>query len=216
MKALAPLLQAMIGHMDEDERPPVENIVAHDIPESLAFIDSATLHMKKLLDAILKLSRLGRSPLHLEPIDMNALVGQVLESMAYSIEKGEVEIDVGKLPNVIADRTAMEQIMSNALSNAVLYLDPARRGRITITGENGEKETFFHISDNGRGILKENIQKIWTPFRRGSHTDIEGDGMGLVYMQTLVSRHNGNIHLESVHKEGTTLTFSVARTGESE
>jgi len=116
---------------------------------------------------------------------------------------------LGALPDVVADRTSMEQIMGNILGNAVKYLEPGRPGRIEIFGERGETATTFIVRDNGRGIAQEDMFKVFAPFRRAGKQNVPGEGMGMAYVQALVRRHGGQIHCESELGVGTTFTFSL-------
>jgi signal transduction histidine kinase len=177
---------------------------------------------------------LGRRELKLEPVDMEALVRAILETLAYQIEERQVSVTVGPLPEVAADRTSMEQIIGNLLGNAVKYLAPDRPGEIEITGERGPSagsgrgpsagsgrgpsagsgrghdEITFRIRDNGRGIVEEDMDKVFAPFRRAGKQDVPGEGMGLPYVQTLVRRHGGRIWCESEPGVGTTFTFTLS------
>ena len=103
----------------------------------------------------------------------------------------------------------MEQIIGNILDNAVKYLDADRPGEIEITDERGRDVTTFHIRDNGRGIEKESMDKVFAPFRRAGKQDIPGEGMGLPYVQMLVRRHGGRIWCESELGVGTKFTFVI-------
>jgi signal transduction histidine kinase len=116
---------------------------------------------------------------------------------------------VGSLPEVVADRASMEQILGNLLENAVKYLDSGRPGEIEVTAERDHGETTFRIRDNGRGIAEEDMDKVFAPFRRAGRQDVPGEGMGLPYVQTLVRRHGGRIWCESELGVGTTFTFTL-------
>jgi len=141
---------------------------------------------------------------------VEALVQASLESLAHQIEERQVEVTVGPLPEVVADRTSMEQIMGNLLGNAVKYLEPDRPGEIEITAERGPNETTFHTRDNGRGIAAEDMDKVFAPFRRVGRQDVPGEGMGLPYVQALVRRHGGRIWCESELGVGTTFSFTIS------
>jgi len=121
---------------------------------------------------------------------------------------------VGSLPQVVADRTSMEQITGNILSNAVKYLDSSRPGRIEVTAQANGAETTFCIRDNGRGIAAEDMGKVFAPFRRAGKQDTQGEGMGLAYVQTLLRRHGGLISCESELGKGTTFTFTISTRSE--
>ncbi|MCP4654308.1 MAG: HAMP domain-containing histidine kinase [bacterium] len=195
--------------LDENERQAVTTAIEEDAPEALGFISSSVTRMDGLVNALLKLSRLGRRELVLESIDMNELVKATLRTLAHQIEEGGVHLTVDALPEVTADRTAMEQILGNLLSNAVLYLDPERPGEIEVTAECGHGLTTIHVGDNGRGIARDDMEKVFAPFRRAGKQDVRGEGMGLAYVQALVRRHRGRIECESEPGVGTRFSLTL-------
>jgi signal transduction histidine kinase len=166
--------------------------------------------MNDLINAILKLSRLGRRELNFEAIDMRALIQTNLESLAHQLEQRQVTVEIGALPELVADRTSMEQIMGNILTNAVNYLVSGRPAKIEVWAEVQPKETRFYVRDNGRGITREDMGKVFELFRRAGKQDVPGEGMGLAYVRTLVRRHGGQIWCESEPNVGTTFTFTIS------
>ncbi len=203
-------LPAVLPHLAAPQRADVSRTLDEDIPEALGFIDTAVTRMDHLIRAILHLSRLGRRELFLEPLDMRALVQGTVQTLAHQIAQRQVQVTIDPLPTVIADRTAMEQIMGNLLANAVAYLEPGRPGEVGVTAERRSEVTVFHVRDNGRGIAAEDIPKVFEPFRRVGRQDVPGEGMGLAYVQMLVRRHGGDIRCHSTLGVGTTLTFTIA------
>jgi signal transduction histidine kinase len=210
LEVIGSAMDTALPHLDEKQRLAVATALQEDVPEVLGFIDSSVARMDRFINAVLKLSRLGHRELKLERIDMNALVQANLQTLAHQIEERQVKVTVEPLPEVAADRTSMEQIMGNLLNNAVLYLDPGHPGKIEITARRGCDETTFHVHDNGRGIVEEDMDKVFAPFRRAGKQDVPGEGMGLAYVQTLVRRHGGRIWCESEPGVGTTLTFTIS------
>jgi signal transduction histidine kinase len=142
---------------------------------------------------------------------MWTLVQGTVQTLAHQIAQRHVHVTVEPLPTVLADRTAMEQIMGNLLANAVAYLDPDRPGEIVVTGERRPDVTVLQVRDNGRGIAAADIPKVFEPFRRVGKQDVPGEGMGLAYVQMLVRRHGGDIRCHSTLGIGTTFTFTIAR-----
>jgi PAS domain S-box-containing protein len=203
-------VEALLPQLNAGLRSSVEQALTEDIPEALNFIDTSATRMDHFINALLKLSRLGRAELNLEPIDMQQLVNDTLKTLAHRIEERQVQVIIDTLPDVVADRTSMEQIMTNLLNNAVLYLEPSRPGRITITGERADEYMTFHVNDNGRGIASHDRDKVFAPFRRAGRQDVPGEGMGLAYVQTLVRRHGGQIWHDSELDVGTTFSFTIA------
>jgi len=197
-------------HLGVAQRQAVTRALQEDVPEALGFIDASATRMDQFVRALLTLSRVGHRDLSLTPIDMNALVEETLRTLAHQIEEGQVRVTVAPLPQVVADRTSMEQIMGNLLSNAVQYLDRDRPGEIEISGERGQDETTFRVRDNGRGIAEEDMDKVFAPFRRAGRQDRPGEGMALAYVRALIRRHGGDIWCESALGVGTTFTFTIS------
>jgi PAS domain S-box-containing protein len=209
LEVLRSALHDILPQLDEEHRSAVIGALLADVPEALGFIDASVSRMDHYINALLKLSRLGRRELVLERVDMEALVKTTVETLAYQIEQRRARVTVGPLPAVVADRTLMEQVMGHILNNAILYLEAGRPGEIEITGERNGDETIFRVRDNGRGIAPEDMDKVFAPFRRAGKQDVPGEGMGLAYVQTLVRRHGGRIWCESGLGMGTMFTLTV-------
>jgi signal transduction histidine kinase len=210
LETIQALLAALSPHLTDEQRREITNALQEDIPEALEFINASVNRMDSLINAILKLSRLGRRELYIEPIEVETLVRAILETLAHQIEQRQVQLTIGSLPNVVVDKTALEQILANILSNAINYLEPGRPGKIELWGERDHKETTFHIRDNGRGIASADMPKVFELFRRAGKQDVPGEGMGLAYVRTLVRRHGGQIWCESELGVGTTFHFTIS------
>jgi PAS domain S-box-containing protein len=200
----------LLNGLPGESREEISDIIREEIPEALHFIDSSATRMGSLIDAVLKLSRLGRRELHFERVNARVIIQKILDSLAHQIEQKGVNLQIGALPRVVADKTSLEQIFGNILVNAVNYLDPARPGEIEISGESHPTETIYHIRDNGQGIAEDHLEKIFEPFSRFGNRDVPGEGMGLAYVQKLVRRHGGRIWCQSQPGVGTTISFSLS------
>lgn len=209
IKELTPMLMAYLDRFDEEQRSKYLTVIEKDIPEALQFIGTSVSRMDNLITAILKLSRVGRRRLNPEPIQTAAFVQRILNSLAHQIETRRVQVVVEPLPDMIADRTALEQIFGNLLDNAIKYLDPGRPGRIVVGADHDGRDIVFHICDNGRGMAGEDVPKAFDIFRRVGPQDVPGEGMGLAYVKTLLRLLGGRIWCESQAGAGTTFSFSV-------
>lgn len=198
-----------LPHLGDQEAQTAIRALKEDIPEALDFINSSATRMDEFISALLKLSRLGRKELKPERLEPRGLIDSVLKSLAHQISAGNVKVTVGPLPEVLADRTGLEQIFGNILSNALNYLEPGRPGEIEIKGASSDGETIFFIRDNGRGIAKEDLDKVFAPFRRAGKQNVKGEGMGMAYVQTVVRRHGGHIRCESKLGVGTTFVVTL-------
>ncbi|MCB2148394.1 MAG: hypothetical protein KQI81_18095 [Deltaproteobacteria bacterium] len=208
LEVIRPVLETHISRLD-DPLHADESTALLDITEALDFIGSSADRMDSLINALLHLSRLGRTELKPESLDMRKKVKETLNTLAHQIAEKKIKVDIGPLPVIEADRLAMQQILGNLLNNAILYSVPGREGRIEITSENGLDQVTFHIRDNGRGIAPEDMDKVFMPFRRAGRTDLPGEGMGLAYTQALVNRHGGHIQCRSTVDEGSTFSFTI-------
>ncbi|MFC1836516.1 PAS domain S-box protein, partial [Thermodesulfobacteriota bacterium] len=210
LDSLRPVVLGALPELDGPRREAISFALDEDIPEAMGFIEASASRMEHLIDAILKLSRIGRRDLELEVLHMSNLVRETFNSLAHQINRAGVRMEVTELPDVLADRTSMEQIMGNLISNVINYLAPDRPGEVIVTGERISDETLFRVSDNGIGINKSDVGRVFDMFQRAGGHEIEGEGMGLAHVRTLVWRHGGRIWCESEPGVGSTFIFTVA------
>ncbi|NOQ63921.1 MAG: PAS domain-containing protein [Methyloprofundus sp.] len=205
--------QSLVGQNMDAE---LQDAVDERIPESLYFINSATAKMNHLIQSILTLSRAGRREFQFAAVDLNWVVQQSLDSLAYQIEQFNVSVELGELPTLVTDSLAIEQIVSNLLGNALKYLSTERDGLIKIYAEHSAQQTIIHIEDNGRGIAEADLPHIFELFKRVGKQNVTGDGMGLTYVQTLVRRLGGKITCTSTFSVGSQFSFSIMNREQSD
>lgn len=203
------LSETIVTCLDEPQRKVYNDAIHERIPTALRFINTSVDRMDGFTSAILKLSRLGHNRLSYDNVSVKDIVDHILQSLAAQIADQAIEITVDDLPEIRADRVALDQIMGNIITNATKYLDPNRKGQIHIFSESDDVKTTFHVKDNGRGIAEIDYDKVFAPFRRAGRPTVEGEGMGLAYVQTLIKRHRGKIWFTSTLDVGTTFSFSI-------
>jgi len=192
--------------------PEVVAAVREDMPEAIGFIRASTEKMDRLINAILKLSREGRRNLVAETLDMTAMVSRIADSVRHQVEEADAEVVVEPLPTIDNDRLSIEQIMGNLVDNAVKYLDPARPGRIVVSGRDvrgGWVE--YEVADNGRGIAERDRERIFELFRRAGRQDRPGEGLGLAFVRNSVRRLGGSIDVESELGKGSTFRLKFPK-----
>jgi PAS domain S-box-containing protein len=209
MQELNSLVGTVAERLEEKQRARLALLFDEDVPEALDFINSSVMRMDLLINAVLKLSRLGHRELRVETVPVREMVEAILKSMSHQIEARRATVSIGTLPELHSDRIALEQILGNLLDNAVKYLDPARPGELEIYGESGAGGTTIHIRDNGRGIAQDDMGKVFEIFRRAGRQDVQGEGMGLAYVRTLVRKLRGHIWCRSEPGQGSTFSFSI-------
>lgn len=183
--------------------------IEEDLPEAISFIRSSTQKMDRLINAILNLSRQGRRSLAPEPLDLDAIVKGISESLEHRLQETNTRIEVSGLPAIVNDRLAIEQILSNLIENAVKYLKPGRPGVIAVSGGVTHGRAFVEVKDNGRGIDPRDHDRIFDLFRRSGTQDQPGEGIGLAHARALAYRLGGTIDVQSALDEGSTFRLSL-------
>ncbi|HEV7406658.1 MAG TPA: ATP-binding protein [Chthoniobacteraceae bacterium] len=205
--------QMLEGEMDAETRGRALRIIDRDITEPIRFIQTAVTRLSSIIDALLRLSRVGRVEYKGEAVDLNPVMKRIQDAMSGQIAAKGAELTVQPLPPTFGDATALEQIFANLIGNAVNYLDPARPGRVEIgvvenpAGESEGMQVFF-VKDNGLGIPDAYLPKVFTIFQRLHGNVAPGEGIGLALVRRMVERHGGRIWVESEVKVGS--TFFVA------
>jgi light-regulated signal transduction histidine kinase (bacteriophytochrome) len=167
-------------------------------------------HTKGLLNDLLEYSRLSESPPELEEIPVGELVDAVLKEFEFLIQdKGAVlEIQPG-MPAVRFDRKELAIVFRNLISNALKFSGEFPP-RVHVGFESGERETVFHVLDNGIGIPQENLEKVLGLFQRLHPDDLyPGTGIGLAMTRRIVERRGGRLWLESEEGKGTKALFTI-------
>ena len=215
LEAAAGTLRGMIDRA-ESEAPALvtddERFAAReDLPEAIGFIRTSTQKMDRLINAILSLSRQGRRVLAPEPLDLAALIASIRDSLAHRLDEEGAEIAIApRLPSLVCDRVAIEQILSNLIENAVKYRHPARPVRVEVSGgELGGGRLWIEVRDNGRGIDPRDHDRVFDLFRRSGTQDRPGEGIGLAHVRALAYRLGGTIELRSTLGEGSAFRLTL-------
>jgi two-component system, chemotaxis family, sensor kinase Cph1 len=185
-----------------------------------------TQRMQDLIDSLLHFSRLGRAELSWQSIDLNLSLQETIDLFKITAGAG-VEITVHQLPTIRGDRTQLQELFTNLISNGIKYnkssvkqieigsLAPhvaqrAQRERPHSPSPAAATQVIY-IRDNGIGIDPLHQDDVFRIFKR-LHTRNEygdGTGAGLTIAQKIVERHGGQIWLESAPGHGTTFYFTL-------
>ena len=184
-------------------RESLVSISGEQMQKSLRFILAGVDKMDRLINGLLRLSRLGREGMQLEPLNLDALWRDILAVHAFAIQSAKAVITVAPLPPCLGDATLVNQLFSNLLDNALKYRDPARPLRVSVTGRVEGKRAVYCVADNGVGIAPEQQDRIWEVFHRVRPEDtVSGEGLGLSLVRRVAERHQGDAWVESTPGEG--------------
>lgn len=209
-------LKPVSAYVLADGKTPPEDVirearlaVEEDIPEAIGFIRSSTRKMDQLINAILKISRDGQRKLQPEKVDIETLLSSLSETVRHQVTAngGEINVDSSKL-TVYTDRISLDQILGNLFDNAVKYQMPGRPLRLTAHAyPAGRGAISIAVSDNGRGIGEQDLERIFELFRRAGNQDQPGEGIGLAHVRSLIRNLGGDIRVESELGKGSTFTL---------
>ena len=167
--------------------------------------------MGRLIDALFDLSRLGRRSLSIVPVELRPLVREVLGGLQRELDGRAVEISIGDLPTVPADRTLLRQVLANLLSNALKFTRNRDRARIEVGSYEEAGTPVVYVRDNGSGFDMRHADKLFTVFQRlHAAEEYEGSGIGLALVARIVRRHGGRIWAEGAPEEGATFSFTLS------
>ncbi len=182
-----------------------------DFEEAFGFIKASITKMDRLINAILELSRQGRKEFVPSTVDMGELVEGIAATMAHQLMDRNAKVTVSKIPPIVSDRMALEQIFTNLMDNAVKYLRADVPGLIEVSAKQTVGYVTYLVRDNGRGIDPGDRARVFELFRRSGPQDRPGEGIGLAHVRTLVRRLGGGITLESELGHGTVFKVTLPR-----
>lgn len=178
--------------------------------DRLERIRRAAQHMGTLIDDLLKLSRVTRTELKREMVDLSAMaeeIGAELRRQAPE-RKAEFSIAPGLLAN--GDRGLLRIVLDNLLGNAWKFTGGCAEARISLEAETHAGETVYSVRDNGAGFDMAYANKLFGVFQRlHDVSEFPGTGIGLATVQRIVHKHGGRIWAQSEVGKGTQFYFTL-------
>ena len=207
MNAILGFTNIASTHLDDKER----------VKDALDKIRTSSNHLLSLINDVLDMSRIesGRITINEDRCDLTKIVenirGIMSPQMAGKDLKFSVDMETVSKPEVYCDETRVTQILLNLLSNAVKYTEPGGKVSLTIIQKpcpdgRGYCGYVFIVSDNGIGISKDFISRVFEPFERETGrpgNNAYGSGLGMSIAKGIVDMMGGNIRVESEENVGT-------------
>jgi PAS domain S-box-containing protein len=182
-------------------------------PEGKAYLDRitrATRRMGTLIDALLELSRINRSSLHLADVNLSQVAAEVVALLRESSPGRRVDVSIEPDLHVQGDPQMFRVILDNLMGNAWKYSAKVDTAEIAIGSREMDGERVFFVRDNGAGFDMAYADKLFGPFQRLHGADeFEGTGIGLATVQRLIHRHGGRVWAEGEPGRGATFYFTV-------
>ena len=153
----------------------------------------------------------GKIRLTPKPVDLNALIKDVIGRAVVSTERHAVRTDLDQaLPIVVADADRLVQVMSNLVSNAIKYSPDGGEVRVATRAEDGMVRVS--VTDQGIGIAPEFVNRLFGRYERfesNRTSQVVGTGLGLAISRQIVELHGGKIWVDSEVGSGSTFQFTI-------
>ena len=161
----------------------------------------------------------GRMPFNPKNLNIINLTDDVISFIRPNADQKSISIEnkITLAPRVFGDKEMISTVLRNLLSNAIKFTEST--GKITVLSTTEKRELIVTISDNGIGISKERIEKIFTISENNSTPGTQnekGTGLGLILCKEFIEKNNGRIWVESTPEIGTAFSFTLPLYSESE
>lgn len=168
----------------------------------------------RLSTDLLDLSRVEERGIVKTPVDLSALVADVVTRLASQAQKADLTLtnSIRKPLIVAADRDEMAQVLVNLLDNAIAYTP--RGGTVTLTAQVSRDAVTVSVADTGIGILQDDIPRLFERFYRADKARSRasgGTGLGLSIVKHIVENHGGTVGVESEYNKGSVFTFTLPK-----
>ncbi len=206
-------LTSVIGFIDTLQGPAAKDEAARE--KFLGLMRSQAERMARLIDDLLSLSRIELHQ-HMRPTgtaNLSLLLGEVVELAAQPARQAGLAIEIdSRIPDpvVTGDRNELTQVFENLINNAIKY--GGSGGRVAVTIDKSDRpgtDILVRVQDFGAGIAADNVPRLTERFYRvdaDTSRKNKGTGLGLAIVKHIVSRHRGELSIESELGKGTTVT----------
>ncbi|MCX7918258.1 MAG: PAS domain S-box protein [bacterium] len=183
--------------------------------ECIRLIEKNIKIMETLIENILTYAKFGRAALHFQEVELSELVQSLYAELSQQQPEPHRKLVMHMLPKAFADPVMLREILFNLLENAFKFTQHTPQPIITIGGREEADQVVFYIKDNGIGLAKEDIEKIFDIFHRGNNSaEYTGSGLGLAIVRRAIQRHQGRIWAENNADAGLTIYFTLPKPAE--
>jgi signal transduction histidine kinase len=184
-------------------------------PPAKELIEAArlrTFRMSSMINELLSAVSTTDDSELLELVELQSVLEDVFDYLRTEARKKQVELAMDTpLPKVWGNRVRLREAFYNLVANAVKFSDK-HPGKVTVTAAADNLETVVIVADNGPGIPADELDRIFSPFRRlVAHRDQPGSGLGLYFTRNLIERQGGRVWVESTVGKGSRFCVLLKR-----
>ncbi|HPH98601.1 MAG TPA: PAS domain S-box protein [Anaerolineaceae bacterium] len=176
----------------------------------LTRIQEGSRRMAMLINDLLNLSRVSRTEINLQPVDLSAQIHAITAELAAQAPERQVRFEIA--PNLTAncDANLIHIALENLINNAFKFTSGSDEAVISVGCQDESGEKIYFVKDNGAGFNMEYANKLFIPFQRlHNPSEFSGTGIGLSIVQRIITRHGGRIWAESAPGAGATFYFTL-------
>ncbi len=207
-------LRTPLGPIKEGVNLVLEGQLLPNQKEMLELVQKNTIRLETLIESVLQFQRLvtREETFHFSKENINTLVQEVANSYARDIQTKQLKLHLEldpKLPQIYCDKTQIKNVIDILLDNAIKFTD---RGSIWIKSESQENKIKISVKDEGIGISKEDLEKLFQGFRElniKSDEKKQGIGLDLVKAKCIIENHEGYIGADSSLNQGSNFYFVI-------
>ncbi|MGN6386713.1 MAG: ATP-binding protein [Verrucomicrobiota bacterium] len=183
---------------------------SEEVRHYMSGIQKNARKMSQLIEDLLQFSRLTRSAMQFETINMEDLFQSVFDELSSAQPQSKIKFEVKPMPPAKGDLPMIRQVVHNLLSNAIKYSRKEPNPEIEAGSKTEDGETAYYVRDNGVGFDMRYASKLFQVFQRlHSDRDFEGTGVGLAIVQRVITRHHGRVWVEAAPGKGATFWFTL-------
>ena len=177
-------------------------------------ICGASREMSQMIDDVLKLARVSRGEMTVEPVDLSEMAERIVADLRRHHPDRDVEVRIEPGVSVSGDKRLLQFVLTNLLGNAWKFTSGKPSAVIEFRSEHEGKERVLSVKDNGAGFDMRYADKLFGAFQRLHNADeFEGTGIGLATVKRIVERHGGRVWAEAKPDEGATFYFTLPERG---
>jgi signal transduction histidine kinase len=208
-------LQAVLGFAQTLDARHSENLPP-EARRCIELIIKGARGMNELVADLLGLAQASRLPLELESVDLDLLTREAIGELEPQLAASDVDLEIGELPVVDADRVLLKRVFVNLISNAIKFSRGAEpQARVEVGSSRLNKVPVMFVRDNGVGFDMGQSGRLFQAFERlHGRGEFEGTGVGLALVARIVDRHGGRIWPDSEPGKGAVFYFTLAGEGD--
>lgn len=220
--------QKFIHMLSHDLREPVNTIINFagvlddklsqpdqaDLKRFAGFVHGGGKRLKTLLDRLLDYVRLEQQSVMAQPVDLSAVMTDVLQDLDAAIQRRHAQIECTPLPMVSGDPVLLRVLIQNFTANAIKFVPKGVEPILRVSTEDRGPVVRLRFTDNGIGIAPEHQGQLFQVFKRlNSLKEFDGAGMGLATCRRIAEMHGGAVGVDSAAGAGSTFWLDLPKMG---